>query len=168
MLRSYRVKIRCLSDPDLSTDESAIKSLLNEVDFGRRVQFSDRPIDLGPDSGVGPSLIMVIPVATFLGAFAKSFGGKLGEQSAEAVGKAFSEWLRRAHHSLEPRSAISPTITPETVIVYDKKRQLKVSLPANLPADAYDKLVTAATTDKKASAVKGDWTYIEYTGNEWR
>jgi hypothetical protein len=102
------------------------------------------------------NIYIFVPVATFLVAFAKSFGSSLGDQGAEAIGKAFASWVNRMHKVAHPGS----------IILEDNEKHLVVELPEGLSSEAFIKLGEAAERlpesgrDKKSKLVfqpNGGW-----------
>lgn len=161
MLRPYRAELA-----SVTADKNSVRVLLRELGPIYRLDTSGRLlykngflVDVGP----GEFLLIAIPLLTFLGAFTKGFGNKLGEQSAEVVGKLFSDWLKRIHKDLNKEA---PTHGGDVrVFIFDKKRGLKVTLPTELPPGAYGELVAIGKARKKS---KRDLvTNIWYDDGRW-
>ena len=128
MLRPYRAELA-----SVTADKNSVRVLLRELGPIYRLDTSGRLlykngflVDVGP----GEFLLIAIPLLTFLGAFTKGFGNKLGEQSAEVVGKLFSDWLKRIHKDLNKEA---PTHGGDVrVFIYLTKREgSKLHYPPN-------------------------------------
>lgn len=129
---------------------AAVQALFDELDM-RFETVEERIRKPGKKEYHGPQLgsvdyfaenyyavYVAVPALTFLTAFAKSFGKRLGDQSANALGKAFSDWITRLH-----KSDISDSYG---IVIHDGGKKLDIILPAQLPADAFEQLL-----DKVAS-----------------
>lgn len=143
---SYRVKLTANylagSYAVGASQVNTIENLMSELNFEGPIhvitEVKPRPERQSGGQSAGRvvsvlDICIVMPIAVFLAAFVKSFGSKLGEQSAEAVSRAFSAWLKRAHETYES--------SWNKVSIVDEKERIIVHLPKNLPPEAYYELV---------------------------
>jgi hypothetical protein len=145
MESSYHVKLTAnwlagtdaVGPSEINTIESLMSELNLEEPLHIITEVGPRPEHPGGGRLVAEFLdiAIVMPIAVFLTAFAKSFGSKLGEKSGEAVSKEFGAWLKRAHEGWPHHKRVT---------IVDEKEKIIVHLPKNLPPEAYDQLVKVA------------------------
>lgn len=110
-----------------------------ELDLGRPIRVTKQTPkpDLSPAYGGSPfpiwQIFALIPSVTFLAAFVKGFGDKLGGQAAEAAGNACTSWLRRMRAQRNAKHV--------EIIVWDVEKDLRIYLPKDAPPEAYYELL---------------------------
>ena len=157
-----------IGDSEINTIEGLMSELYSERPVRAVVQEGHNHQGIATRGGQARGLVVpvldiciVMPIAVFLTAFAKSFSSKIGEQSGEAVGRAFSAWVKRVHH-------VDDRANFHIVRVMDKKKRIIAHLPKDLPPEAYDQLVRAVN-DFPSRRFRRKYIVLVYEyGNNWR
>ncbi len=140
--KKYRVVcLRSNRSPSYhGADLRAVAVIFDELNFGRPLRVArydfrlavQRDLRPGHSADFSWQLVIVVPAVTFLAAFVKGFGDRLGNKSADAAGNVFHEWLRRMRQQEEFKRA--------DIYVLDKKKDLLIHIPHDMPPEGYYEL----------------------------